>query len=77
MGGPYDRFFEYSKLIKGMLRFHNSAPHHYWGLHFFHFNRVRERCQLGHAALTQTNMHSCKRQQKMLGDFAVYLNCKG
>lgn len=51
----FDKFTEYSQLIRGMLRFHNSAPHHYWGLHFFHFNHVRERCQLGHAMLTHVD----------------------
>ncbi|KAL1524767.1 hypothetical protein AB1Y20_019650 [Prymnesium parvum] len=51
----FDQFAEYSRLIKGRLRFHNSAPHHYWGLFFFHFHRLRERCQLGHAMLTHTD----------------------
>ena len=45
----YDQFGHYSKLIKEHLNFHNSAPHHYWGLYFFHTNKIRERCQLGHA----------------------------
>ena len=31
----YDRFSAYTQQIKRELRFHNSAPHHYWGLFFF------------------------------------------
>ena len=51
-GSTYDKFGDYSRLIKEYLSFHNSAPHHYWGLYFFHTHRLRERCQLGHAGVS-------------------------
>ena len=51
-GETFDSFGAYSKLIREKLQFHNSAPHHYWGLFFFHTNRIRERCQLGHAGVS-------------------------
>jgi len=44
----YDRFSAYTQQIKRELRFHNSAPHHYWGLFFFHTLRLRATCQLGY-----------------------------
>ena len=31
------------------LPFHNSAPHHYWGLYFFRTAQLRSRCQVAHA----------------------------
>ena len=40
-----------ARQIREKLKFHNSAPHHYWGLFFFHTNKLRERCQLGHAGV--------------------------
>mmetsp|Transcript_51010 Transcript_51010/g.163833 ORF Transcript_51010/g.163833 Transcript_51010/m.163833 type:complete len:310 (+) Transcript_51010:899-1828(+) len=48
----YDDFARYSRLIRNKLGFHNSAPHHYWGLYFFTTMRLRQRCQLGFAAHT-------------------------
>jgi len=48
----YDDFARYSRLIRNTLGFHNSAPHHYWGLYFFTAMRLRQRCQLGFAAHT-------------------------
>ena len=43
----YDEFAEYSSLVQSELHFNLSAPHHYWGLYFFHKHRLRERCELG------------------------------
>ena len=51
-GQTFDSFGEYSRLVKEHLYFHNSAPHHYWGLYFFHKNRLRDKCQLGHAGVS-------------------------
>ena len=48
----FDRFEHYSRLIRELLSFHNSAPHHYWGLYFFHTHRLRDKCQLGHAGVS-------------------------
>ena len=41
-----------------LLLFHNSAPHHYWGLYFFHKHKLRDRCQLGHAVAVNHDLHS-------------------
>jgi len=41
----YDDFARYSRLIRNKLGFHNSAPHHYWGLYFFTTMRLRQQCQ--------------------------------
>jgi hypothetical protein len=38
--------------VRELLRFHNSAPHHYWGLFFFHTHQLREKCQVGHATVS-------------------------
>ena len=51
-GSTFDNFGEFSRLVKEHLNFHNSAPHHYWGLYFFHKHRLREKCQLGHAGVS-------------------------
>ena len=46
----YDRFGAYTLQIKNQLRWYSSAPHHYWGLFFFHTLRLRAMCQLGYVA---------------------------
>ena len=43
-----DNYSHYTRLIKTYLGFHNSAPHHYWGLYFFKTWGLRRKCQLGH-----------------------------
>ena len=43
------------RLIKTYLGFHNSAPHHYWGLYFFKTWALRRKCQLGH--VMQRSVH--------------------
>ena len=46
------QFAKYAALIKRGLRFNNLAPHHFWGLYFFHTRRLRATCQLGNVAHT-------------------------
>ena len=43
----FDRFGEYTAAVKA-LPFHNSLPHHYWGLYFFRTAQLRSRCQVAH-----------------------------
>jgi hypothetical protein len=50
-GSTFDSFGDYSRKVKELLQFHNAAPHHYWGLFFYHTHRLREKCQLGHAGI--------------------------
>ena len=50
-GETFDEFERYSEVVQSMLRLNISAPHQYWGLYFFHFHRLRDQCQLGHAML--------------------------
>ena len=37
--------------VREMLKFHNSAPHHYWGLYFLDRLRLRARGEVGHMLL--------------------------
>ena len=50
-----DNYSHYTRLIKTYLGFHNSAPHHYWGLYFFKTWGLRRKCQLGH--VMQRSVH--------------------
>ena len=44
----FEKFSLYSRMIAQGLRFHNSAPHFYWGLFFHHMMQLRASCQIGH-----------------------------
>ena len=50
-GATFDDFAAYSKLVKGQLDLSTSAPHQYWGLHFFQTLGLRRSCQVGHVAM--------------------------
>ena len=50
-GDTFDAFESYSRLVQDKLQLNISAPHNYWGLHFFLRKQLRAKCQVGHVML--------------------------
>ena len=50
-GVTYDHFEEYSYNVMSKLNLSVSAPHQYWGWHFFTQLGLRDSCQVGHALM--------------------------
>ena len=50
-GATFDEFEAYSRRVRDELRLAVSAPHQYWGLHFFQTLALRRACQVGHVGM--------------------------
>ena len=50
-GKIFDEFEMYSRRVRTELQLAISAPHQYWGLHFFSTLGLRRACQVGHVGM--------------------------